>query len=254
MHTYSLKLVTANLVIMVKFDQDKLFFIIAPDRSGTSLTQELMNTFPGFCNTKESRIAGPDSPSCWEYVAKYNNFSYLEKFIEENWKSEFFVEKSPPSINCLPQIAKKYPQANYVFLKRNPLKILLSQLNLFSGVSEIGTRVDDMGDVLLKKDGVILNRERLMSKRLLKMISNQVRYKPLFQNLVEIKFEDLTKSLDSQLSLFEEKFRIKVDRQKAQQQLKKPSYSSTFRYGLKGLSDKIAIDLIKLASKLWVYQ
>ena len=239
---------------MAKFDQKKIFFIIAPDRSGTSLTQEIMNTFPGFCNTKESRIAGPDSPSCWEYVAKYNDFSYLENFIEENWSSEFFVEKSPPSINCLPQIAKKYPDSNYVFIKRNPLKILLSQLNLFYGVSEIGARKDDMADLLFKKRGIILNRERLMSKRLLKMIGNQERYKSSFQNLVEIRYEDLTQSLDSQLNLLEESFGIKINHQKAIKQLEKPSYSSTFRYGLKGLSDKIAIDLIKLASKLWMYQ
>ena len=239
---------------MAKFDQKKIFFIIAPDRSGTSLTQEIMNTFPGFCNTKESRIAGPDSPSCWEYVAKYNDFSYLENFIEKNWSSEFFVEKSPPSINCLPQIVKKYPDSNYVFLKRNPLKILLSQLNLHFGVSEIGARKDDMGDLLFKKRGVILNRERLMSKRLLKMIGNQERYKSNFQNLVEIRYEDLTQSLDSQLNLLEESFGIKINHQKASKQLEKPSYSSTFRYGLKGLTDKIAIDLIKLASKLWMYQ
>ena len=114
---------------MKKIDQKKLFFIIAPDRSGTSLTQLLMNTFKGFCNTEESRISGPDSPSCWEYVIKLNDFSYLEKFINEKWTSEFFVEKSPPSINCMPQISEKFPDANFIFLKRNPLKIILSQLN-----------------------------------------------------------------------------------------------------------------------------
>lgn len=235
-------------------DQKKLFFIIAPDRSGTSITQEIMNTFSGFCNLKESRIAGPDSPSCWEYVIKYNDFSYLEKFIEKNWRSEFFVEKSPPSINCLPQIAKKYPAANYIFLKRNPLKILLSQLNLFYGVSEIGARKNDLGKLLLKKDGILFERERRMAKRLIKMISNQVRYKPRFHNYVEIRYEDLTQSLDSQLSLMSDYFGIEANSQSAHQQLERPSYSSTFRYGLKELDDKVSKDLIKLASKLWEYQ
>ena len=45
-------------------DQKKLFFIIAPDRSGTSLLQEIMNTFSNFSNRLESRIAGPESDSC----------------------------------------------------------------------------------------------------------------------------------------------------------------------------------------------
>ena len=107
---------------MSNFDQSKLFFIIAPDRSGTTFLQNIMSTFSNFCNTKESRIAGAGSPSCWDSVRKLNDFSYLEKFIEENWTKEFFIEKSPPSINCLPQIYEKYPSANYIFLKRNPLK------------------------------------------------------------------------------------------------------------------------------------
>jgi len=235
-------------------DQKKLFFIIAPDRSGTSLTQEIMNTFSGFCNLKESRIAGPDSPSCWEYVIKYNDFSYLEKFIEDNLDSEFFVEKSPPSINCLPEIAKKFPNANYIFLKRNPLKILLSQLNLFYGVSEIGKRKTDLGNLLLKKDGILFMSERRMAKRLIKMISNQIRYKSCFHNHVEIRYEDLTQSLDSQLSLMSDYFGIEANSQSAHQQLERPSYSSTFRYGLKELNDKVSNDLIKFAMKLWGYQ
>jgi len=93
---------------MNKFNQEKLFFIIAPDRSGTTLIQEIMNTFSNFCNYSESRIAGPDSPSCWEFVLKHNDFSYLENFIKDNWTSEFFVEKSPPSIHCIPQISNQY--------------------------------------------------------------------------------------------------------------------------------------------------
>jgi len=239
---------------MQMLDQKKLFFIIAPDRSGTSLTQEIMNTFSGFCNLKESRIAGPDSPSCWEYVTKYGDFSYLEKFIEENWDSEFFVEKSPPSIYCLPEIAKKFPNANYIFLKRNPLKILLSQLNLFYGVSEIGKRKTDLGNLLLKKDGVLIKIEREMAERLLKMISNQTRYKPIFNNCLEIRYEDLTQSLDSQLSIISNFFGIEKNSEQAHQQLKNPSYSSTFRYGLKELHDKVSNDLIKFAMKLWGYQ
>lgn len=238
---------------MKEINQQKLFFIIAPDRSGTSITQEIMNTFSGFCNRKESRIAGPDSPSCWESVTKYNDFSFLEKFIKENWNSEFFVEKSPPSINCMPQISERYPNANFILLKRNPLKIVLSQLNLFYGVSEIGTRKSDLGDLVLQKNGIIPTRERIMAKRLLKMITNQLRFKSRFNHSVEIRYEDLVKSLDSQLKLIEDDFGIKANYKKAREQLDRPSYSSTFRYGLQNLTDKVAIDIIRLACKLWGY-
>jgi len=125
---------------MNKFNQEKLFFIIAPDRSGTTMLQEIMNSFSNFCNYSQSRISGPDSPSCWEFVQKHSDFSYLENFIKDNWTSEFFVEKSPPSINCIPQISNRYPNANFILLKRDPQKIVLSQLNLHYGISDIGTR------------------------------------------------------------------------------------------------------------------
>ncbi len=238
---------------MKEINQQKLFFIIAPDRSGTSLTQEIMNTFSGFCNRAESRIAGPDSPSCWEFVFQYNDFSFLEKFITENWSSEFFVEKSPPSINCIPQISEKFPDANFILLKRNPLNIVLSQLNLFNGVSEIGTRKSDLGDLVLQKDGVISTREKIMAKRMLKMITKQLRFKSRLNHSVEIRYEDVVKSLDSQLKLIEECFGIKANYKKAHEQLERPSYSSTFRYGLQNLSDKVAIDIIRLGCKLWGY-
>jgi len=238
---------------MEQKNQEKIFFIIAPDRSGTSLIQEIINTFKGFNNRKESRIAGPDSPSCWESVNKYNDFTHIEKFIKENWNSEFFVEKSPPSINCIPQIAKRYPNANFILLKRNPMKIVLSQLNLFNGISEMGTRLSDLGSLLFSKDGIVATRERIMVKRLLKMINNQQQYKYLLKNKVEIKYEDIIDSLGSQLTLIEKTFGIKADFKKAHEQLQTPSYSSTFRYGLKELSDKTARDIIKFACKLWGY-
>ena len=239
---------------MQEINEKKLFFIIAPDRSGTSLTQEIMNTFSGFCNRQESRIAGPDSPSCWEYVAKYNDFSYLENFIKNNWTDEFFVEKSPPSITCLYQISKRFPKSNFIFLKRHPLKIVLSQLNLFEGISEIGTRKNDLENLVIKKGDVITMRERIMAKRLLKMINDQIKYKPFFLSQVELKYEDIINSLESQLEILEKKFGIKANQKKAVEQLKVPSYSSTFRYGLKELTDKIANNVIKFASSLWNYQ
>jgi len=239
---------------MKKFNQEKLFFIIAPDRSGTTVLQNIMNTFSNFCNNKESRIAGPDSQSCWDYVIKHNDFSYLETFIEKNWKKEYFIEKSPPSINCIPQIIKRYPKANYIFLKRDPRKIVLSQLNLHFGLSEIGKRKDDLEKLLFKKNSAILKRERIMSKRLLKMVRNQVRNKHDCKHKVEIKYEELLSSLEQQLNLMKNNFKIQPNIDKARMQIKKPSSSSTFRYGIKELTDKISIDITHLSCNLWGYQ
>jgi len=235
-------------------DQSKLFFIIAPDRSGTTLFHEIMNTFSNCCNLKESRIAGPQSPSCWDFVIKHNDFSYLEKFIEENWTTEFFVEKSPPSIICLPQISRKYPNANFIFLKRNPFKTVLSQMNLHYGFSEMGKRRGDLGSILLKKDSVTPFREKIFARQLLKMIKRQVKYKPNFSKSLEIKYEDLINSLDEKLNLLKEYFGIEPNPKKAHELLRQPSSSSTFRYGIKDLSDKVSYDIIKLACKLWGYE
>ena len=86
------------------------------------------------------------------------------------------------------------------------------------------------------------------------MINGQIKYKPNFRNKIELRYEDITQSLDSQLDLLENKFGIKANRKIAFQQLNVPSYSSTFRYGLKELTDKIADNIIKFASNLWGYQ
>ncbi len=237
---------------MKDINQEKLFFIIAPDRSGTTIFQYIMNTFSNFCNLTESRIAGPGSQSCWEYVLHHNDFSYLESFIKKNWTSEYFVEKSPPSINCLPQISKKFPNANFIFLKRNPTKIVLSQLNLHYGLSEIGKREDL--EMLFENGTVAVTRERIMTKRLLRMIQNQILYKPSFKKMLEIKFEDLTSSLDEQLNIISRFFAIESNLKKAQERIKKPSSSSTFRYGIRHLSDKISKDIIKYSCELWGYE
>ena len=238
---------------MSNFDQSKLFFIIAPDRSGTTLLQSIMSTFSNFCNTKESRIAGPASPSCWDSVRKLNDFSYLEKFIEENWTKEFFIEKSPPSITCLPQIYEKYPKANYIFLKRNPLKIYLSQMNLHYGLSELGKRVDDLGALVISSNGIEIKRERIMSKRLLKMILMQCNDIEHFPNRIEMKYEDLIEDLDSQLKRLSDVFNIKPNFEKAHEVTQKPSSSTTFRYGIKKLYDQSSKYLINIACRKWKY-
>ena len=93
-----------------------------------------------------------------------------------------------------------------------------------------------------------------MAKRLLKMIRNQVKYKHIFQNKFEIRYEELVNSLDGQLNLLGKHFGINPNHKMAQKKLLQPSSSATFRYGIKDLSDKIAKDIIKTTCKLWDYK
>lgn len=236
----------------MKINQNKLFFIIAPPRSGTTLLQELMNTFSGFCNNKESRIAGDNTPSCWQYVIRDSDFSYIEKFIEDNWTKEFFIEKSPPSIFCLPKILERYPKANYIFLERNPQKILQSILNLFFGISQIGRRNSDLRS-LLEEEKVILKFEEDRARQLLNMIFCQSKYKRFFKNKVTIKYENLVGSLDSNLSKLESTFGITATPARAHKCLEKPTSSRNLRYWYKEIYNTKAIALTKLACRYWGY-
>lgn len=233
-------------------NQEKLFFIIAPPRSGTTLLQDLMNTFSGFCNTEESRISGKNSPFCWRYVLEYNDFSYLEKFIEDHWSKEFFVEKSPPSINCLEQTLERFPDANYIFLERNPEKIIKSIFNLRLEHSKLGSRKIDLANSM-DDDVNLLRFEELKTKRLLEMIKKQVENKPNFKNQVTIRYEHLVDSLDFNLSLLSKTFGIEPDIKKAHQCLDRPSHSSKFRYGYDTISSKKAKAMMKISCALWNY-
>ena len=85
------------------------------------------------------------------------------------------------------------------------------------------------------------------------MIRDQMRFKSLFRNSIEIKYEDFINSLDSKIDLLEKKFDIKADYKKAHSVIDTPSYSSTFRYGLTELDDKVSKDIIKLGCKIWGY-
>lgn len=239
---------------MKTFDQEKIVFIIAPDRSGTTLLHNILSSFSNCCNNEESRISGPDSPSCWDYVRKFNDFSYLEKFILSKWESEFFIEKSPSSIMCLPQISARYANAKFIFLKRDPQKILLSQLNLHVGLSEIGKRVEDLDELIVKLGKVTPQWERIMAKRLLRMVKLQLAYKNNFKNCIEIKYEDLIDSLDNQLDFVGKTFGLKPNFEKSHELIAKPSSSSTFRYGIRELGDKVAKDIVRFTCKEWGYQ
>jgi len=237
-------------------NQRKLFFIIGIGRSGTTLLQEVMNTFEGFCNLKES-IDGefPQGISLWSYVRKSNDFSHLESFIQNNWTKEFFVEKTPYSILCLTKLAKKFPDANYLFLERNPKDIALSQLNLFyNNEMQTQRKQQDFKNFMISIDDLNLNHEIYTAKLVLRMIQCQVENKQKFFHAITIKYHDLVNSLKSQLELIANKFNLNQNYQKALSTISRLSMLSKHnRYEIKKLSDPYAIELINKGCQLWGY-
>jgi len=244
-------------------EQSKMFFIVGLGRSGTTLLQEIMNTFRGFCNLAEARIDPGETNltlqwpmSCYAFIRKFNDFSYLEKFIKKNWTNEYFVEKTPNSILSLTQLSEKYPDANYIFLERNPIKILLSWMNYQPpGEWDDKKRQYDLEAGNIEKDELLLNYEQHRAKQVLKMVKEQVFKKPFFRNQITIRYEDLIKNLDSHLKLMGKKFDIQPDLKEAQKILSRPSPSSkNNKYDIKSISDPIAINMIKEACSLWNYE
>ncbi len=239
---------------MIEENQNKLFFIMGVGRSGTSLLQEIMNTFLGFCNNKESRIYDNEIFSLWTPVRKSGNFKELEKFIKENWISEYFVEKTPDSILCLPQLYLRYPNANYIFLERNPTDIVLSQLNMFQGGLDVLERDYHIKNLIMNEDDLVLNREQYYAKMTLKQIYYQTQNKDKFSNKITIKYESLKNSLYSNLVSLEKEFGIKSNNEEAFKTISKPSYSSKVsKYEIKELRDPQALAMLNTACRLWGY-
>ena len=241
---------------MLEKKQEKLFFIIGPGRAGTSVLQEIMNTFSSFCNIRESRIPPKNMLSCWMPVRKEKDFSYLEKFIEVHWTTEYFVEKTPDSILCLPEALDRFPNSNYIFLERNPRKIVLSQLNKhpLDKDGDLNTRKLFVKNLIMSEKDLNLNLEQFTAKRILRMIRYQVENKEKFKNMITIRYENLVRSLDSELKRLENQFHINANYAEARECFSHSSYSSKdVRYDIKDLKDMIATELVKQACKLWNY-
>lgn len=241
--------------MLTAVDQFKLFFIIGIGRSGTSILQALMNTFVGFCNTRESRV-GVDLISCYAFVIKSNDFTNLEKFICNNWNGNYFVEKTPNSILCLPQLFNKYPNAIYIFLERHPIKILLSQMNFFPpGESDRKKRVYDLQIGNIEEKELSLNYEQHRAYQVLKAVKAQVAGKPLFPNQLTIRYEKLINNLESSLLLLQDTFNIIPNIGRAKEVFSGPSCSSRHnKYDIKSISDPEAIKMMSEACSLWHYE
>ena len=239
---------------MIFFDQSKMFFIIGIGRSGTSLLQAIMNTFQDFTNEFESML-GPAKINCYSPIIKFNDFSYLEKFIKENWNDGYFVEKTPYSILCLPQLHEKFPSANYIFLERHPLKIFLSQMNQCPPGEKEQLRRDHFTDVgIMEKEDELLNYEQFIAKGILKRVKAQTNNKSLFGNQITIKYEEFKKDLESQLILLKNKFNIQPNFDKAKKTFSEPARGSKRnQYDIKTISDPKAIEMINECCTLWKY-
>ncbi|MCH6574818.1 MAG: sulfotransferase [Bacteroidetes bacterium] len=238
-------------------DQSKLFIIIGHGRSGTQILLQVMKTFDGCSgNAFESRDYETGGLSLYRFVIKQNDFSYLEKFILEHWADEFFVEKTTNSIFCLPQIHKRFPNANYIFLERNPFKILLSFLNYLPPAEE---GVKFRKKFLLqghfeKEEDLSLNPEIFYSKLILREIKLQKTYKSLFKNQITIRYEDFVENFEHNLRRIEKKFGLKPNIELAKEVFSKPSTSSINNtYFIKSISNLEAIKNITEACRLWDY-
>lgn len=235
--------------------QNRIFFIIGVGRSGTSLLQEILNCFNNFCNVEESKSFEGNELSLWMPVRESGNFMPLEKFIQDRWTSQYFVEKTPDSILCLEQLSYKYPHSNYIFLQRHPEKIVLSLLNLFSESYDIKERFYHIENKIMLADDLALNREQYYAKMVLNQVENQIKFKKSFQNSIIIKYEDLISEPGGIIEMLEKKFGIKANKNAIHDVLGRPSYSSkSTHHDKKEIKDEFAKAMIKKASELWEYQ
>ena len=216
-------------MVFTNEQQKNLYFIIGVGRSGTSLIQELLSVFRkkkpiwlklyedftrkktksgSFCHAGESTIKDPYWKSFWAPVKKSNDFTELEQFIENNWSEECFIEKTPDSITCLPQMLKNYPKSNYIFIQRNPYDIVLSQLNLFPENQDYEMREFHLSSLVMDKKDMKLNHEQYWSKYTLERIKEMIANKKYFVNSVTIKYEDLIRFPEKELRKLEKKFKI----------------------------------------------
>lgn len=238
------------------FDESKLFFIIGPGRSGTTILQELMNTFSGFCNLKESVIGQfPTAIDLWSFVRQSDDYSKLEDFISANWTGKYFVEKTPSSILCLESLSKKFPDSNYLFLERNPSDVILSQLNLFKNKDmQEKRKIQDLKNLMIDSDDQVLNHQHYTAKMVLKMIKNQTNFKNQFKNSMTIRYESLKNNLKSQLEKISQNFMIDYTLSLSQNVFSSPSSSSKNNtYDITSITDSNAQKLTKQACNLWNY-
>jgi len=232
-------------------NQQRLFFIIGIGRSGTTLLQEIMNTFSEFCNVTESNDL-QNMISYWTPVRQSNDFVLIEKFIKKNRTSKYFVEKTPDSILCLVQLHEKFPKSNYIFLERDPMKIILSQITL-PPKNESRRREYLIKNLIMDKTDLKLNKQQFWAKLTLKQVKAQVSYKNRFQNSVIIRYDNLIQLLDSHLKLLEDSFNIKANFKEAKKILSKPSKAPKSIHEVTKLTDEIALDIVSQARHLWGY-
>ena len=241
--------------IMTEINQNDIFFIIGVGRSGTTIFQEIMNAFVGFCNVDESHISDPLSDSCWTAVRRSKDFSNLEEFMKKKWTNTYFVEKTPDSILCLPEMYKQFPESNYIFLERNPLKIVLSQLNLFpTHESDIIARNFHIRNLIMNTEDLELDHEQYWAKLTLNQIRQQSQYKNLFRKSITIRYEEFISSPKSELTRIENYFKIKSYSDEVIRILCRPSSSSrNNKYDIKDIRNEKAMCMIREAAAIWRY-
>jgi len=144
-----------------KYLGDNLIFIISQPRSGSTLLQRMLSGHPDIASSAETwlmlhpvygdREEGIET----EYGAHWARLArneFLENYTEgmtvyedacRAWARTFydnalqtsggkiFIDKTPRYAMIIPELFRLFPQAKFVFLLRNPMAILASELNSF---------------------------------------------------------------------------------------------------------------------------
>jgi len=142
---------------------ENLVFIISQPRSGSTMLQRMLGGHPEVCTTSEpwlllnpARILaarcsldGLETEYAREnvqrFLSKIKNgkneyrkasrkmYSYLYNKFVENRGARIFVDKTPRYAYVLSEIVKIFPRSTYIILYRNPLSVLFSIINSFTG-------------------------------------------------------------------------------------------------------------------------
>lgn len=215
---------------------ENLIFLISQPRAGSTLLQQILSNNPEIHTVPETWIALPALYALYSreidrsYNTEYNRYwvrtaikgffqhlpngeeDYLEgvrkmyahfynRAIEDTSK-KFFLDKGPRYYHILPELYKVFPEATYIVLKRNPLAVLRSLVNITRQPVKCGIhefKHDLLSAPRLLRKGVILLGERCCV----------------------VKYEDLLKDPDEEVTKICKKIGVEFSREMLNYSVKK---------------------------------
>lgn len=155
---------------MLKFDQERLIFVLSLPRSGSTLFQRILGNYDDFSTTSEFSVMLPllylryrkemyasyniqvcskgfedfvrSFPDGWSAYDRHLTDFILNLYGESKQKgASFVVDKTPRYSLIVPELIKLFPRARYVFLWRNPAQILDSSIKSLWGGKWLPSRL-----------------------------------------------------------------------------------------------------------------